>query len=120
MKIVNQKNFIVDSPFTPVEIEFDNKIIEISSFSISRGAQRGKAMFCIEKTEDNLKLIFKTCTWFKVFCIGLITFGLIIMLLPVILGRLHWDGIGSMMLIAFIFSISGLFILIKKIYKKHI
>ena len=114
MKIVNQKNFIVENPFIPVEIEFDNKIIEISSFSISRGAQTGKAMYCIEKTEDNLKIIFKTCTWFKVFCIGLIIFGLIIMLLPVISGKLHWDGIGSMMLIAFLFSISGLFMLIKK------
>ena len=111
---MNQKAFTVDNAFTPVEIEFDNRIIEISNFSMSRSAQRGKVMYCIEKTEDNHKMIYKTCTWFKVFCIGLILFGLIIMLLPVILGKLHVEGIGNMMLIAFLFSIAGLFMLIKK------
>lgn len=120
---MNKKNFIVDSPFTPIEILVNNKIVELSCFSISRGRQTGKAQYCLGRTKDNLRLTFQVCNWFKIFSLSMTTFGLIITLLPVLLGRLHWDGMGILMICGFLFSISGIMILIntkKVVFDSHI
>lgn len=108
-----QNKIIVDNPFTPAKIQVENEFVELSSFSLSRGPQVGKAMYCVEKSNDNLTMTFKTRSWFMRFSIGVIVFSLIIILLPILLGRLHWDGIGSMMLCAFFFLITGVILLLK-------
>lgn len=114
MTTINQKKYIVKSPFTPIEVIINNNTFEISSFSNSRGRQTGKSMYCINRSNEKHKMTFQTCQWFKLFCIGMVIFGLIVLLLPVILGRVHWDGIGAMMLCGFLFSLSGAFILFRK------
>ncbi len=114
---MNKIDFIVGSPFVPIQVAEGSNAFEISSFSISRGRQMGKAMYCLEKSKDNSELVFQTCMWFRIFSLGITFFGLLFALSPVLLGGLTMKGNEALVICSMLFSLSGLFIFLNALKK---